>query len=92
MARELGRPEAATRALAAELYPWVPLQVLRYRSGQQYRPHLDSVAGDANQRRGLEPQLIDLSNGFSEFERRAENLPEGLGGKQDLEAAIKKAL
>ena len=40
-----------------------PLQVLRYRSGQQYRPHLDSVSGDPNQR--ILTALVYLNHGYA---------------------------
>jgi len=40
-----------------------PLQVLRYRSGQQYRPHLDGVAGEANQR--ILTALVYLNDGYA---------------------------
>ena len=40
-----------------------PLQVLRYRDGQEYRPHLDAVASDANQR--VLTALIYLNEGYS---------------------------
>jgi prolyl 4-hydroxylase len=39
-----------------------PLQVLRYRGGQQYRPHLDGVAGEANQR--ILTALVYLNDGY----------------------------
>lgn len=39
-----------------------PLQVLRYRSGQQYRPHLDFVAGETNQR--ILTALVYLNEGY----------------------------
>jgi prolyl 4-hydroxylase len=40
-----------------------PLQVLRYQGGQQYRPHLDGVAGDANQR--MLTALVYLNDGYA---------------------------
>lgn len=40
-----------------------PLQVLRYRGGQQYRPHLDSVSGDPNQR--ILTALVYLNDGYA---------------------------
>jgi prolyl 4-hydroxylase len=39
-----------------------PLQVLRYRGGQQYRAHLDAVAGEANQR--ILTALVYLNDGY----------------------------
>lgn len=39
-----------------------PLAVLRYRPGQQYRPHLDTIAGDANQRAAT--VLVYLNEGY----------------------------
>lgn len=40
-----------------------PLQVLRYRGGQQYRPHLDWVAGETNQR--ILTALVYLNDGYA---------------------------
>jgi prolyl 4-hydroxylase len=40
-----------------------PLQVLRYQGGQQYRPHLDGVAGEANQR--ILTALVYLNDGYA---------------------------
>jgi prolyl 4-hydroxylase len=45
-----------------------PLQVLRYRSGQQYRPHLDAIAGLDNQR--ILTMIIYLSDGYEGGETR----------------------
>ncbi len=39
-----------------------PLAVLRYRPGQQYRPHLDTIAGEANQR--VATVLVYLNEGY----------------------------
>jgi len=39
-----------------------PLTLLRYRPGQEYRPHLDTIAGAANQR--IRTVLIYLNGGF----------------------------
>ncbi|HSX57383.1 MAG TPA: 2OG-Fe(II) oxygenase [Sphingomonas sp.] len=39
-----------------------PLTVLRYRPGQEYRPHLDTIAGAANQR--IRTFIIYLNGGF----------------------------
>ncbi len=39
-----------------------PLQVLRYRPGQQYRPHLDAIPGFANQR--IMTMLVWLSDDY----------------------------
>lgn len=39
-----------------------PLTVLRYRPGQEYRPHLDTIAGAENQR--IRTVLIYLNGGF----------------------------
>lgn len=40
-----------------------PLTVLRYRPGQQYRPHLDTIAGAANQR--VKTMIVYLNEGFA---------------------------
>lgn len=40
-----------------------PLAILRYAPGQQYRPHLDSIAGARNQR--VRTVLIYLNDGFA---------------------------
>ncbi len=40
-----------------------PLTVLRYRPGQQYRPHLDTIAGAKNQR--IKTMIVYLNEGFS---------------------------
>ena len=45
-----------------------PLAVLRYTPGQQYRPHLDSIAGAANQR--VKTVLVYLNQGFAGGETR----------------------
>lgn len=39
-----------------------PLTILRYRPGQQYRRHLDTIAGAANQR--IRTALVYLNHGF----------------------------
>ncbi|PJI87739.1 proline hydroxylase [Sphingomonas koreensis] len=39
-----------------------PLTILRYQPGQEYRPHLDTIAGAANQR--IRTVLIYLNGGF----------------------------
>jgi prolyl 4-hydroxylase len=39
-----------------------PLTILRYRPGQQYRPHLDTIQGAANQR--VATMLVYLNEGF----------------------------
>lgn len=39
------------------------LQVLRYRPGQEYKPHLDAVAGEANQR--ILTLLVYLNDGYA---------------------------
>jgi prolyl 4-hydroxylase len=39
-----------------------PLQVLRYRPGQEYKPHFDAVTGDANQR--ILTALVYLSDDY----------------------------
>jgi len=49
-----------------------PLTVLRYRPGQQYRPHLDTIQGAANQR--SQTMLIYLNEGYG-------------GGETDFPAA-----
>jgi prolyl 4-hydroxylase len=38
------------------------LQVLRYRPGQEYKPHMDAVAGEANQR--ILTMLVYLNDGY----------------------------
>lgn len=45
-----------------------PLQILRYRGGQQYRPHHDAVAGADNQR--ILTMLVYLNEGYSGGETR----------------------
>lgn len=40
-----------------------PLAVLRYSPGQQYRPHLDTIAGATNQR--VKTVLIYLNQGYA---------------------------
>jgi prolyl 4-hydroxylase len=45
-----------------------PLQVLRYRPGQEYRPHSDAVAGEANQR--ILTVLVYLTEDYSGGETR----------------------
>ncbi|MDQ8754705.1 2OG-Fe(II) oxygenase [Sphingosinicella sp. LHD-64] len=45
-----------------------PLQVLRYRSGQQYRPHLDAIAGLDNQR--ILTMIVYLTDGYRGGETR----------------------
>ena len=40
-----------------------PLAVLRYTSGQQYRPHFDTIGGAANQR--IKTALVYLNDGYS---------------------------
>ncbi|MFC3581384.1 prolyl hydroxylase family protein [Sphingomonas hylomeconis] len=45
-----------------------PLAVLRYTPGQQYRPHLDSIAGAINQR--IKTVLVYLNHGFVGGETR----------------------
>lgn len=40
-----------------------PLQVLRYRGSQQYKPHVDAVAGDPNQR--VLTVLVYLNEGYA---------------------------
>jgi prolyl 4-hydroxylase len=54
------RIAAATGTAAAQ---GEPLQVLRYRGGQQYRPHLDGVTGDPNQR--ILTALVYLNDGYA---------------------------
>ena len=39
-----------------------PLQVLRYRAGDQYRPHTDALPAEANQR--IETVLVYLTDGY----------------------------
>ena len=39
-----------------------PLEILRYRPGQEYRPHLDAIPGAANQR--VWTMLIRLNDGY----------------------------
>ena len=81
-----------------------PLQILRYRGGQQYRPHLDSVAGDANQR--ILTALVylndDYAGGETHFVRTglsfrggkgdalifANALPDGRGDPEALHAGL----
>lgn len=53
------RLAAATRTHVAQ---GEPLQVLRYRPGQEYRPHSDALAGEANQR--IATVLVYLNEGY----------------------------
>jgi len=81
-----------------------PLQVLRYRPGQQYRPHLDAVSGDPNQR--ILTALVYLNDGYeggeTQFPRSgltfsgakgdalifANALPDGRGDPEALHAGL----
>jgi prolyl 4-hydroxylase len=57
----LNRRMAAASGTKAE---WgEPLQVLRYRPGQQYKPHFDGLAAEPNQR--ILTMLVYLNDGFS---------------------------
>ena len=47
---------------ATEIAAGEPLHILRYTPGQEFRPHLDAVAGAANQRQWT--ALIYLNDGF----------------------------
>ena len=53
------RIAAATRT---EVRRGEPLQIMRYRPGQQYRPHVDGVAGGANKR--VMTAIIYLNDGY----------------------------
>lgn len=64
--RALNLRIAAASATAVE--QGEPLTVLRYRPGQQYRPHLDTIAGAANQR--IRTVLVYLNQGFGGGETR----------------------
>lgn len=59
--RALNRRIAA--ATATDVARGEPLQILRYRPGQEYRPHFDAVTGDANQR--VLTVLVYLTEGYS---------------------------
>lgn len=65
-ARETLVIHAITRRLAAasgsSTEQGEPLAVLRYAPGQQYRPHLDSITGTANQR--IRTVLVYLNDGY----------------------------
>lgn len=50
-----------------------PLTVLRYRPGQQYRPHLDTIDGASNQR--IKTALVYLNQGFAGGETSFPLLP-----------------
>lgn len=50
-----------------------PLTILRYEAGQQYRPHLDTIEGAANQR--IKTMLIYLNEGFGGGETQFPLLP-----------------
>ncbi|MBV8685410.1 MAG: 2OG-Fe(II) oxygenase [Alphaproteobacteria bacterium] len=56
----LNRRLAAATGTAAE--QGEPMQILRYRPGQQYRRHLDHIPGEANQR--LATALVYLNEGY----------------------------
>ena len=57
----LNRRMAAASGTRAE---WgEPLQILRYRPGQQYKPHYDGIAGEPNQR--ILTMLVYLNDGFT---------------------------
>lgn len=49
-------------ASATRIEQGEPLTVLRYRPGQEYRPHLDTIQGAANQR--VATMLVYLNGGF----------------------------
>ncbi len=62
----LNRRLAAASGTAVE--QGEPLQVLRYRRGQEYKPHLDAIPGFANQR--LMTVLVYLNDNFEGGETR----------------------
>ena len=64
------RIAAATRT---DVTQGEPLTVLRYRSGQQYRPHLDTIEGATNQR--VRTFIIYLNEGFGGGETTFPLLP-----------------
>jgi len=68
---------SGTRVEAAET-----LQVLRYGPGQQYRPHLDAVAGMANQR--VLTFLVYLNDGYSGGETVFQDLGISVAGRTGL--------
>lgn len=49
-----------------------PVSLLRYSPGQQYRPHLDTINGSANQR--IKTVLLYLNEGFAGGETRFDQL------------------
>jgi prolyl 4-hydroxylase len=55
-------------AAGTEVSQGEPLQVLHYRPGQEYRPHSDAIAGDANQR--ILTVLVYLNEGYDGGETR----------------------
>lgn len=60
-------------ATATQVAQGEPLTVLRYRPGQQYRPHLDTIQGASNQR--IRTVLLYLNQGFGGGETSFPLLP-----------------
>jgi prolyl 4-hydroxylase len=56
-----------------------PLQILRYNPGEQYRPHMDALPGEANQRSWT--ALVYLNDGYGGGETSFPELGIKVGGK-----------
>ncbi|MGN7998167.1 2OG-Fe(II) oxygenase [Sphingomonas sp. 22176] len=65
----LRRVAAATGTM---VWQGEPISLLRYSPGQQYRPHLDTIAGSANQR--IKTVLLYLNEGYAGGETRFDKL------------------